>query len=186
MRIKRQVRVAFVLLSGVGITARAQFSNWTPSLQQQTQAQGFWTDPSSGLMWAAKDNGKRVSWHKAMKYCRTLKLAGYSDWTLPTIDELESLVNLRAYATEHVGSSDILHWNGELHVNGGLMLTSDRQWSSSPGSGPDGRPLKSKFWSFDYRVGRRWNGFEDWAEGDTMGALCVRDAKSAGPTKPTY
>ena len=168
-----------ILLASIGPTARAQFSNWTLSLEQQTQAQGFWADHSNGLIWAAKDNGKRVSWHKAMSYCRNLKLAGYADWRLATIDELESLVNLHAYATEHVGSSDILHWNGELHVNGGLRLTGDRQWSSSPLVDPNRQVAKSHFWFFDYREGRRKTGFEDWAEGDTMQALCVRDAKSA-------
>jgi hypothetical protein len=29
-------------------------------------------------MWAAKDNGSQeVNWHKAMTYCRDLRLAGY-------------------------------------------------------------------------------------------------------------
>jgi formylglycine-generating enzyme required for sulfatase activity len=125
-------------------------------------------------MWAAKDNGKSVSWHKATKYCRNLRLGGYSDWRLPTIDELEGLVNLRAYTTEHVGYSDILHWNGDLQVNGGLSLTGDRQWSSSPLIDVDGRPSKASFWYFDYRTGRTEKGFEDWAEGDFMQALCVR------------
>src|ERR1700722_8967301 len=50
---------------------------------------GTWTDPATGLMWAAKDNGKDVSWNKAMKYCRDLRLAGFSDWRLAAIDELQ-------------------------------------------------------------------------------------------------
>jgi hypothetical protein len=171
-----------ILVALICPITRAQFSNWTSSLEQQTQAQGYWTDPSRGLIWASRDNGKRVSWHNAMKYCRNLRLAGNSDWRLATIDELESLVNLQAYATEHVGSSDILHWNTDLHVNGGLMLTDDRQWSSSPLVDPNPQVSKTHFWGFDYRVGRRRKGFEDWAEGDTMRALCVRDAKSAQST----
>jgi hypothetical protein len=82
--------------------ALAQHSNWTPLLAQKTQAQGYWTNPSTGLMWAARDSEKRMSWHKAVKYCRALRDVGYSDWRLASIDELESLVNLQAYATEHV------------------------------------------------------------------------------------
>jgi Protein of unknown function (DUF1566) len=128
-------------------------------------------------MWAARDSEKRMSWHRAVKYCRTLKDAGYSDWRLASIDELEGLVNLRAYATEHVGSSDIMHWNGDLHVNGGLLLTGDRHWSSTQVSDPNRQVSKSHFWSFDFREGRRMAGFEDWAEGDTMHALCVRDVR---------
>jgi Protein of unknown function (DUF1566) len=146
---------------------------------QKTQALGYWTDSATGLMWAARDNGKRVSWHKATKYCRSLRLAGYSDWRLATIDELEGLVNLRAYAPQSVGSVDYLHWNGDLQVNGGLLLTYDRQWSASPLIDVHGRPSNASFWYFDYQRGEREKGFEDWAEGDTMQALCVRDTKDA-------
>jgi len=159
--------------------AGAQHSNWDPLLAQKTQAQGYWTDPSTGLTWAAKDSEKRMSWHKAAKYCRKLRDAGYSDWRLASIDELESLVNLRAYATEHVGSSDIFHWNGDLHVNGGLLLAGDRHWSSTQVSDPDKQVSKTHFWAFDYREGKRMSGFEDWAEGDTMHALCVRSAQKS-------
>ncbi len=140
---KWQAIVVLILLIGFAMPARAQFSTATPSLARETQARGYWTDPSTGLMWAAKDNGRRVSWHRATKYCRNLRLAGYSDWRLATIDELEGLVNLRAYATEHVGYSDILHWNSDLQVNGGLLLTFDRQWSSNPLIDIDGRPSKA-------------------------------------------
>jgi hypothetical protein len=38
------------------------------------------------------------------------------------------------------------------------------------------------FWSFWFNEGRGWEGFEDWAEGDPMNALCVRDASTA-PSK---
>jgi len=158
-----------------------QFSKTAPSVAQETQARGYWVDPSNGLMWAAKDSGKRGSWHKAMKYCRRLRLGGYSDWRLATIDELESLVNLPAYATEYVGGSDIVHWNGDLQLSGGILLASDRQWSSSVPTDVDGSPSKAHFWSFDIRTGHRESGFEDWAEGDTMNALCVRDANARRP-----
>jgi len=133
-------------------------------------------------MWAARDNGKRVGWHKATKYCSNLRLAGYSDWRLPSIDELHGLVNLGAYATEHVGSRDIFHWNANLQVNGGLLLTGDRQWSSSPDNPAAKHP--SKFWYFNFREGRTRAGFEDLLEGDTMHALCVRDAKAAHEASP--
>lgn len=162
-----------ITIFAVAIPASAQFSTTAPSVAQETQARGYWTDPSTGLTWAAKDNGKRVSWHKATKYCRNLRLAGHSDWRLPSIDELHGLVNLGAYATEHVGSRDIFHWNGNLKVNGGLLLSDDRQWSNSPVDPAAKHP--SKFWSFNFREGRTREGFEDLLEGDAMSALCVRD-----------
>lgn len=174
----RNVAAKLIVFSvALSSIAGAQHSNWNPLFAQKTQAQGYWTNPSTGLMWAARDSEKRMSWHKAVKYCRERRDVGYSDWRLASIDELESLVNLRAYATEHVGSSDIMHWNADLHVNGGLLLTGDRHWSSTQVSSPDKQVSKTHFWSFDYREGRRMSGFEDWAEGDTMYALCVRDVQ---------
>ncbi len=98
------VRIA---ISAVAFPASGQFSTTAPALAQETQARGYWTDPSTGLMWAARGNGKRMGWHKATRYCRNLRLAGHSDWRLPSIDELHGLVNLGAYVTEHVGSRDI-------------------------------------------------------------------------------
>ncbi len=154
--------------------AGAQHSNWNPQMAQKTQVQGYWTDPSTDLMWVARDSEKRMRWNKAVKYCRTLRNVGYSDWKLASIDELESLVNLQAYATEHVGSSDIMHWNGDLHVNGGLLLKGDRHWSSTHVSDTNKQVSKTHFWAFDYRTGKRMSGFDDWAEGDTMNVLCVR------------
>lgn len=184
MKSKWQVTVVLLIFSITSTFAMAQFSTATPSQTQETQAHGYWVDSSSDLMWAAKDNGKRVSWHKATKYCRNLRLGGNSDWRLATIDELEGLVNLGAYATEHVGSSDILHWNGDLQVNGGLRLTGDRQWSSSPLIDVDGKPDKAHYWYFDFRTGRREKGFEDLAEGDTAYSLCVRDSGAVRSTFP--
>jgi hypothetical protein len=148
-------------------TVPDQFSKTAPDVAQETKARGYWVDSSDGLMWAAKDSEKRMGWHKAVNYCHKLRSQGYSDWRLPSIAELMSLVNMQAYATEYVGSSDILHWNGDLHVSGGLLLNGDRHWSSTQLSA-------SKYSAFDYRVGKTMAGFEDWAEGDTMYALCVR------------
>jgi hypothetical protein len=47
--------------------ASAQSAPEGQSRAQETQARGVWTDPSTGLMWAARDNGKDVSWKGAVK-----------------------------------------------------------------------------------------------------------------------
>jgi hypothetical protein len=180
MAAAREAKLVLVVLWCVCIPAIAQFSTTAPGVAQETQAR--WADPSTALVWVARDNGKRVSWHKATKYCRNLRLAGYSDWRLPSIDELHGLVNLGAYATEHVGSRDIFRWNANLQVSGGLLLTGDRQWSSSPVNPAVNHP--SKFWYFNFREGRTRAGFEDLLEGDTMQALCVRDSKAAHEVSP--
>lgn len=57
---------------------------------------GTVTDTQTGLMWQQDTAPGVMNWNEALTYCRNLALAGYSDWRLPDIDELESLVN-RAY-----------------------------------------------------------------------------------------
>jgi hypothetical protein len=44
----------------------------------------------NGLMWE-KETQKMI-WHDAMAYAENLRLGGYSDWRLPTVDELKEVV----------------------------------------------------------------------------------------------
>ncbi|NLA41892.1 MAG: DUF1566 domain-containing protein [Smithella sp.] len=48
-------------------------------------------DTRTNLMWADKDNYTGISWQDAKKYCETYRGGGYTDWRMPTLDELESL-----------------------------------------------------------------------------------------------
>jgi hypothetical protein len=49
------------------------------------------TDTKTGLLWAAKDNGKDINWANAKQYCATFSAGGHRDWCLPTQDELAGL-----------------------------------------------------------------------------------------------
>jgi hypothetical protein len=70
-------------------------------------------------MWTAKDNSKDVSWKKAMKYCRNLRLAGYSDWRLATLAELEGIYDK---SVESPGENPRSRWHEaetmNFHVKG--------------------------------------------------------------------
>ena len=44
------------------------------------------------LMWQYADNGQTYNWAEANAFCESSTLAGYSDWRLPTNDELKGLV----------------------------------------------------------------------------------------------
>ncbi len=48
-------------------------------------------DTQTNLMWAAKDNGKKINWADAKKYCESYRGGGYTDWRMPTQDELAGL-----------------------------------------------------------------------------------------------
>jgi len=57
------------------------------------------TDTDTGLTWqdnsAAKDTKR--DWQGAQKYCHDLSLDGHSDWRLPYIKELQSIINISRY-----------------------------------------------------------------------------------------
>jgi hypothetical protein len=48
-------------------------------------------DTSTNLMWAAKDNGENINWQSAKSYCENYRGGGYTDWRMPTQDELAKL-----------------------------------------------------------------------------------------------
>ncbi|WP_070963854.1 DUF1566 domain-containing protein [Vibrio sonorensis] len=51
------------------------------------------TDNSTGLTWQRSDSQSSMKWPQALKYCENLELAGHSDWRLPDIKELHSIVD---------------------------------------------------------------------------------------------
>jgi len=57
---------------------------------------GTVTDNMSGLIWQQYDDGVARNWEEALAYCEGLTFAGSSDWRLPDIKELESLVYINS------------------------------------------------------------------------------------------
>ena len=163
-------RIAAFLLSVAAIQASAQSTPESQGVAQETQLRGYWIDPSTGLMWAGKDNGKDVSWHKAVSYCRDLRLAGYSDWRLATLAELEGIYDKSANAPGLAGPPKhprSFTW----HVKGNLFLTGN-QWSSNRINDDRGHP-SGYGWRFDFNEGRSFDGDELWFATNKRG-LCVR------------
>lgn len=56
-------------------------------------ADGTVTDQLSGLTWQQQDDGKVRDWENALAYCADLSLAGHTDWRLPNVKELQSIVD---------------------------------------------------------------------------------------------
>ncbi|MDD3463049.1 MAG: DUF1566 domain-containing protein [Sulfurospirillaceae bacterium] len=70
----------------------ASVSQAAPSAKKDVDS-GVFKDRKAPLLW--QDNAyveeTRVSWEGAKKYCEELKLAGFKDWRLPTVEELRGL-----------------------------------------------------------------------------------------------
>ncbi len=167
-------RTVLFLLTTVALLAVGQSSTEDRSSPQQTQVRGYWTDPTTGLMWAAKDNGKDVSWHNAIRYCRNLRLAGYSDWRLANMFELQPIYDRAANAPGRAGDTKggnprDFTW----HVNGNLFLTGN-EWSSRG----DGREHSTGYeYYFDFNEGKSNDNPVGWPYPfNGMRALCVRGA----------
>jgi hypothetical protein len=48
-------------------------------------------DTKTKLMWATKDNGSDIRWQDAKSHCENYRGGGYTNWRMPTLDELEGL-----------------------------------------------------------------------------------------------
>ena len=168
MSTMKNCRVVLILLATVAMLAQSSSVNRV--LAQDTQSRGYWIDPSTGLMWAGKDNGRDVSWKKATRYCHDLRLAGYSDWRLATLDELQSVYDRNLDPSGMVGKQK--GWTLPDKVKGNIDLTG-YEWSSI--REPDDRGHPSGYgWYFNFNEGR---GTEDQL-GYSYGkrALCVRSS----------
>ena len=54
---------------------------------------GTVTDNATGLMWSQDDNGEMLYWKEALAYAENSTIAGYDDWRLPNIKELQSIAD---------------------------------------------------------------------------------------------
>ncbi|MGD0888558.1 MAG: DUF1566 domain-containing protein [Acidobacteriaceae bacterium] len=164
----RRGKHVLIFLSLITLMASGQALPNDDGQAQKAKTREYWFDASTDLMWADHDNGQDVSWKKAVSYCRDLRLAGYSDWTLPTIYQLLSINDSHAEvsgATEVISSG----WKG------GLTLTGS-PWSSERINDDRGKPSGYAF-------------YVDWFHGqqmkDQLGysahkrALCVRKSKAS-------
>jgi hypothetical protein len=95
-------------------------------------------DTRTNLMWAAKDNGKDINWQKAKTYCESYKVGGYTDWRMPTQNELAGLYD------------SSINGNDGYHLTTQITLTSCCPWASET------RGSDAAYFSF-YSGIRYWN-----------------------------
>jgi hypothetical protein len=79
-------------------------------------------DMRTNLMWAAKDNGSDINWANAKSYCENYRGGGYTDWRMPTQDELAGL-----YDAAKTYKSDCGY---NVHLTELIRLTFSAPWAS--------------------------------------------------------
>ncbi|MCP4214004.1 MAG: DUF1566 domain-containing protein [bacterium] len=91
---------------------------------------GTITDLATGLTWMKADSGKKMTWEQALKYAENVEVAGKSDWRLPNVKELQSIVDYsrapdardkksRAAAIDPVfrlTEMESWHWSSTTHI----------------------------------------------------------------------
>ncbi|MCX5829857.1 MAG: DUF1566 domain-containing protein [Deltaproteobacteria bacterium] len=116
-------------------------------------------DTGSGLMWAATDNGYDMDWKGAKSYCENFGGGGYTDWRLPTQDELAGLYDPAITYKTNCGFS--------AQLTKLIRLTCTTPWASET----RGRDAAC----FRFLSGTRY--WSPQASGDTNRALPVRFGK---------
>ncbi len=110
-------------------------------------------DNYTGLIWQREDDGVKRNWEDAKRYCSNLLLDGYSDWRLPTIEELYYLGDMTkvkpAIDTNYFSVKNHCYWSSTTYKN-----DSSNAWYINFKGGNNG---------WFYKVNKNWGL-----------ALCVR------------
>jgi len=114
-------------------------------------------DKYSGLMWAAMDNGTGINWADAKRYCENYRGGGYTDWRLPTQNELARLYDAdktyktacgyNVHLTKFISLTCTAPWASETRSSDAAIFGFDlgrRLWSSqSGGFSPRALPVRN-------------------------------------------
>ncbi len=164
----------FFSLNGVGIipTARIPVTGITssqsagddgdiqwgvtwPATRFNNNSDGTLTDALTGLMWQQTPSTATRTWENTLTYVDTVATAGHTDWRLPNVNELSSLLNANTYDSES--------W---LEGFGFINIQEDYYWSSTTFA-----PDNDYAWGVDFGPG-------------SMGTGCIQDLRKTGEPRP--
>jgi hypothetical protein len=79
------------------------------------------TDSTNGLMWQQTSPSSKMTWEGSLTYCEGLTLANQSDWRLPNIKELGSIVDLSQSSpsidtTAFPGAQSSVYWSSTINA----------------------------------------------------------------------
>jgi len=103
------MRIIFLIIIGVSSLMAGNFTR---------NANGVVTDSRTNLEWQDdySNNIKEATWQSAIDYCENLNLDANSDWRLPNLNELTSLVDDTKYTPA---------------INPTFVNTNSNYWSST-------------------------------------------------------
>jgi hypothetical protein len=108
---------------------------------------GTITDLDTGLMWAQAP-GPAMNWTGALAYAENLSLAGYTDWRLPNIKELQSLTDY-TLTTATTPNGVLAPVNRVLFATANFPATS--YWSSTALRG-NGNATPTSAWLMEFGI----------------------------------
>jgi len=118
-------------------------------------------DTRTNLMWAAKDNGANINWQDAKSYCKNYRGGGYTDWRMPTQDELAELYD-ETTTNVNLPADDC---GGGYHLTNLIHLTCCCPWTSET------RGSMAAYFGFS-------NGRRRWLDQSYMGSTRVLPVRS--------
>ncbi|MBN2389203.1 MAG: DUF1566 domain-containing protein [Anaerolineae bacterium] len=148
---------------------------------------GTITDNATGLTWAQDDNGEGVTWEEALAWVaqkNAENYLGYSDWRLPNVKELQSLLDYsRSPDTTNSAAIDPL-FNATSITNEAGQTDYPFYWSSTTFLRSDGSATDAVYVAF----GRGLGSMDNASIIDVHGAGCQRsDPKDGDPAEyPTW
>ena len=130
------------------------------------------TDNLTGLMWIGTPDRTTRTWTGAIAYANGLTLCGSSDWRLPNVNELESLLN-----AGQGNSADWLKTQGFTDVD----KVEDYQWSSTTYAGATAYAWSVVMWNGDLLPGPKTSALYAWpvSGGQTATANLPRTGQTA-------
>jgi fibronectin type 3 domain-containing protein len=131
-----------VVASFSGQTHKSYIDNFTPNSRYNDHGNGTVTDKYTGLMWAKCSIGQNTTscsgsasnhnWKQALEVAKNSTLADYSDWRLPNIKELSTLI---AYDRN----------DPSINLSRFPNTPSSTFWTSSPGGSHRGNAATIQF-----------------------------------------
>ena len=102
------MRTIFLIMIGISLSFASEILN----------------DSKTGLTWQDNSAVKetKMTWQDAKSYCSELSLGGYSDWRLPNIKELQSIVDISKYKPAikkgfNYVSTSYYYWSSSVYVS---------------------------------------------------------------------